>query len=252
MFALRKEALYTVALGFVMKKLAALTLAAAGGVFTYSLLAADFWQAKLFTDWSDKEVLKVGENSPWAKQVSIAMGGEGGGRGEEGGSGKGSRKGGGGGNNTLADDIGPGGGGGITLTVRWQSALPVKQALVRMKYGKEAGTSAEAKQILDAQEPDYVIVVAGLNRGLVRGDADEVKKTLMNATQLVIKGKEPIKPKDFRLIGQGRMDAIFAFPKTNPITESDKDVEFQCKIGSINLKQKFQLKDMLFNGKLEL
>ena len=148
--------------------------------------------------------------------------------------------------------LGAGGGASVSFTIRWQSALPVKQALVKMKYGKEAGTSPEAKQILAAAEPEYVVVVAGLNRGMVRGDADKVKEAMMAATELVVKGKEPIKPDNFRLVGQGKMDAIFAFPKTNPITEDDKEVEFICKIGTMSLKQKFRLKDMVFNGKLEL
>jgi hypothetical protein len=236
-----------------MKKLATLTLAlGATFVFAISLWGADFWQAKLFTDWSDKEVAKLSADSPWAKQVTISMGGGGGG-GETGGKGGRSK---GGSANTLADDIGPGAGisGGMSqnLTVRWQSALPIKQALLKMKYGAEVGTSPEAKQILANSEPDYVVVVAGLNRGMVRGEAEQIKQAMMGATELVIKGKEPIKPKDFRLVGQGRIDAIFAFPRTNPIVEDDKEVEFVCKVGTITVKQKFRLKDMLFNGKLEL
>ena len=44
-----------------------------GGV----LLAADFWEKKEFKDWSDKDVGKMMTNSPWAKRVSITMGGPG-------------------------------------------------------------------------------------------------------------------------------------------------------------------------------
>jgi hypothetical protein len=241
-----------------MKKVAALTF-----VFAICLYAADFWQAKLFTDWNDKELQRMSESSPWAKQVSVSMGGGVGttdSSSSKGGRSKGGGGGGGGGSmpNDLAGEGGgslaAGGAGGMSLmfTVRWQSALPVKQALVKMKYGAEAGTSAEAKQILGATEPDYVIVVAGLNRNMVRGEADKVKEAMMAATELIVKGKEPIKPRDFRMVGQGRVDAIFAFPRTNPIVEDDKDVEFSCKVGGITLKQKFRLKDMLFNGKLEL
>jgi hypothetical protein len=234
-----------------MKKLVTFTLALGVTlVFVISLWAADFWQAKLYTDWNDKEVAKLSSDSPWAKQFTISMGGGGGG-GDTGG--KRGKK---GGDSTLADDTGPGagiaGGMAVNLTVRWQSALPIKQALLKMKFGAEVGTSPEAKQILANNEPDYVIVVAGLNRGMVRGDADQIKQALLGATELVIKGKESIKPKDFRIVGQGRIDAIFGFPKTNPIVEDDKEVEFVCKVGTITVKQKFRLKDMLYNGKLEL
>jgi hypothetical protein len=121
-----------------------------------------------------------------------------------------------------------------------------------MSFKGDAATSPEAKQRLEANEPDYVIVVSGLNRGMVVGSPDEVKQAMMAATELVIKGKEPIKPKDFRIVGQGRMDAVFAFPKGNGITEDDKEIEFQCKVGTISIRQRFRLKDMMFNGKLEL
>jgi len=217
-------------------------------IFAACLWAADFWQSKPYTEWSDKDVTKMTTNSPWAKEFSVEMpGGAGGG----GGGGKKGRDGG----QTGAAEAG-GGMPGLTLTIRWVSALPVKQALVRMNFKGDAANSADVKKALEADEPDYVIVVAGLNRAMVRGSADELKQAMMAATELVIKGKEPIKAKDFRIVGQGRVDAVFAFPKINPITEDDKEVEFQCKVGTagatIVIKERFRLKDMMFNGKLEL
>jgi hypothetical protein len=217
-------------------------------IFSVCLWAADFWQTKPFTEWADKDLTKMISNSPWAKEFSVEMAG-----GAAGGGG-GGKKGGGGtrdGGQTGAADAG-GGAPSITLTIRWASALPVKQALVRMSFKGDAATSPEAKQRLEANEPDYVIVVSGLNRGMVLGSADELKQAMMGATALVIKGKEPIKAKDFRIVGQGKMDAVFAFPKANPITEDDKEVEFQSKVGMNIIRQRFRLKDMMFNGKLEL
>ena len=68
----------------------------------------------------------------------------------------------------------PAGTGGLapTLFARWQSALPVKQAFVRLKFGAQAATSPEAKQLLEREEPDYVIVVSGPLRSLLRGDSE--------------------------------------------------------------------------------
>ena len=174
-----------------------------------------------------------------------AMGGAGGGGGKS--------KGGGGrdGGQTGGGEAG-GGMPSLTLTVRFVSALPVKQALVRTNFKGDAANSADVKSSLDANEPDYVIAIAGLSRGMVRGASDELKQNMMAATELVIKGKEPIKPKDFKIIGQGSVSAVFFFPKTNAITEDDKEVEFQSKVGTIAIKQRFRLKDMVFNGKLEM
>ena len=44
----------------------------------------------------------------------------------------------------------------------------------------------------------------------------------------------------------------FGFPKDDPISVSDKDVEFFTKLGQFEIKKKFSLKDMTFHGQLEL
>src|SRR5436190_34514 len=67
-----------------MKKLAAFLL-----VFALSLWAADFWLSKPFTDWNDKDVDKMLHNSPWAKQIGVAVSSGGGGGMNSGGRGKG-------------------------------------------------------------------------------------------------------------------------------------------------------------------
>lgn len=42
--------------------------------------AGDFWEDKQFTEWTEKDVEKMMTNSPWAKQVNVALsiGGRGG------------------------------------------------------------------------------------------------------------------------------------------------------------------------------
>ena len=43
---------------------------------------------------------------------------------------------------------------------------------------------------------------------------------------------------------------ILFFPRTNPLTVEDNEVEFAFKLGNLNIKKKFKLKDMMFDGKL--
>ena len=141
------------------------------------------------------------------------------------------------------------GGQAPVVTVIWQSALPIKQASVKRKYGSEAGTSEEGKKYLDREEANYVVILSvppGMGRG---GDMSRLKDALKENTTLNVKGKDPIKPGQVEL-ANGM--AIFAFPKTNPITLDDKEVEFSTKLGPASVRQKFELKHMVFNGKLEL
>src|SRR5580700_3152613 len=105
--------------------------------------AADFWTTKPFTEWNEKEVQKILSDSPWTGRVTVtggvgagiaeAGGGRGGGRGGGGGGGRGGPQ----GDAASADpgiDGGGGGlgaGGGVSVTLIWQTALPVRQALVK-------------------------------------------------------------------------------------------------------------------------
>jgi hypothetical protein len=230
-----------------MKKLA-------GAMLVYAVLlhAADFW-TNIFTEWTDKDVHKMMESSPWAKKLDIATG--------EGGAGVGAgdrfRAGGIGGTRTPGSNsssVGSDSGQDtIPLYIRWQSALPVKQAAMRMKYDAEVGTSPEAQAILGSTEPNYLIAVEGLTRKITGGgDGDALKKELIDQTALVIKGRNPIAPVDCSISGQEKITAVFVFPKTAPIVLEDKEVEFQSKIGTHTVKQKFHLKEMMYFDRLAL
>jgi hypothetical protein len=252
-----------------MKKIRPLPLILAIGVCSISLFAADFWQSKPYTEWSDKEVQKLLSNSPWSKEVVVSLGGAGGG------TGKGSRRGGGGGGgggDASFDGPAMGSGGGnagtggrqnvsevgggapsggspsMNLVVSWRTALPLRQAIAKQKFGAEAGTSPEAKKVIEEPQKYYVIVISGLPARMGRG-GPEMKEMLLKNTSLNIKGKEPIVPSDLQSSGT---TALFLFPKTVAIDMDDKEVEFSTRLGQTIVKTKFKLKDMVFDGKLDL
>ena len=250
-------------------------LAVAAIAVSVCAFAADFWISKPFTEWSEKDAQKMLENSPWAKTVSIALKGApnmdtsrtgGSGRGSmgeigstqpasedpmagPGGGGRGGRNRGGGG-----DSMGEGPAATATVVVRWASALPVRQAMMKLKYGAEAGTSPEAKKFLEAQENIYAVVISGAGRGMMgMGTGESIKKELLERTALLVKGKEDIKAVDLQMARGARgNDLVFLFPRKVELTMEDKEVEFATKLESMSLKQKFRLKDMMFDGKLTL
>lgn len=232
---------------------------------TVTLWAADFWQAKPFTEWNEKDVQKMMESSPWSKPFSVALASTTPDN-TRGGKRAGSTTGG----SQMSGPAGtsePGGLGRyagskgdpagpvptINLVVRWQSAMPVREAVVKAKFGNEAGTSAEAKKALEEPIEHYILAIGGVPKGALQGDSEELKKLMLSQGVLLIKGKDPIRPVDFMTQGKGgTAEVLFAFPKTKPITEEDKEVEFVVRIGDYSIKQRFRLKDMLFNGKLDL
>jgi hypothetical protein len=140
-----------------------------------------------------------------------------------------------------------------TIVARWQSALPVRQAFVRLKFGAEAATSPDARQTLEREQTEYAIVVSGPLRALLHGDAETVKKTLMAESSLAAKGKDAVKPSDIQMaLDKASSDMLFHFPRATPFTVDDKEVEFSTKFGDLTLRYKFRLKDMVYNGKLEM
>jgi hypothetical protein len=238
------------------------------GAAAWPAPAADFWETKKYTDWTDKEVEKILKNSPWAQRVDLPMArGMGGGPGMGGPGGR--LPGGGGPADEGGGAGGPGGGPGgaaggpggigyepppmIPLYLRWMSALPVKQAIARMRFGAEAATSPEATQLLSRDEPAYVVAVEGLPVRALGGPLEQLK----DKAQLRVKGAEPIAPANVQgRQQQGVAEVYFYFPKSGPggreITLEDKEVEFLLKLRLGDVRRKFQLKKMVYNGKLEI
>jgi len=205
------------------------------------LFAADFWQSKPFADWSDKDVQRMLLNSPWSKLCVIESGAQT--------SSTQMRHG------NRAGAMNPEAGiSSLNLIIRWESAMPVRQAMVKKKFGAEAKTSFEARSTLEAPAEFYIVSVNGVPRADLPHDTEGIKKQMLSQAMLLIKGKDPIKATDFMMRPEGdqNSEGLFAFPKSAPIVEDDKEVEFVARIGELSVRQRFRLKDMLLNGKLEL
>ncbi len=82
----------------------------------------------------------------------------------------------------------------------------------------------------------------------------EMGERLKETTMLERKGRDPINPTK---VTGGRAEGttmwIFFFPHgSQPIDADDKEVTFKTKIGALEVKAKFALKDMKYQGQLAL
>ena len=270
-----------------------LQIGIAGSACALMLFASDFWKSKDASLWTSEEINKMLSDSPWAKAKTVqpqqqqmqrrGMGRRGG-FGFPGG-GIGGYPGGGGGY--------PGGGGGgypgrggnngdqsqnepMNLTIRWASAAPIQQALMRQN-----STSDELKALQESSQKYYVISVLGLrmprasqrrsstvdadnpddndngrndnDRGDNRRQNDALRSQLLDAAQLAPKGKASIYAQDVQIQGPGGIDGVrFLFPRTTPIAAGDKEVDFILDIRRVKVEEKFKLGDMQYEGKLAL
>ncbi|MCX7604178.1 MAG: hypothetical protein N2036_08890 [Bryobacteraceae bacterium] len=176
----------------------------------------------------------------------------------------------------------------ITFQIRWQSAKPIKLATVRARMGAEADSSPQAREFVEREEPDYVIAVigppmgppegemrpggmggpapggepkpepgkggpAGGGRERRGGDPEQWMAALKENTWLAWKEHEKLHPSSVTLPPGGpRGVLIFRFPKDHPIELEDREVEFCMRRGPMEVKKKFRLKDMVYEGKLSL
>ena len=158
----------------------------------------------------------------------------------------------------------------MNVTVRWESAVPVQQALQR-----QGSLSAdEGKTLADASQKDYIITVVGFRApsrrsrsgGIDPSDSsdqdrdrdsksssDQLRSRYLDAARLVPRGKSPIFAEDVQFEGpNGAGEIRFLFPKTKAISGDDKEVVFEFESQGVKLEHKFRLSDMNYQGKLAL
>ena len=143
---------------------------------------------------------------------------------------------------------------GVPVIVRWQSALPLRQAQMLGKYGDNVAISPEAQKFLTDEPSIYVIAVSGLAGSIVSaGGGDQAKQSIVEKSTLTVRGKKPLHPiaVDFLAVGS-TVDVLIGFPRAMRITLEDQEVELASEIGRATVRYKFKLKDMVVRGKLEL
>jgi hypothetical protein len=125
-----------------------------------------------------------------------------------------------------------------------------------------ATLTPQAKEYLDRPEPAYVVGVAAAKQffGPVTTDAELLK----SYATLAIKGQPARKPVAVSLQDdQTGISINYQFSRDNPITLDDKDVEFIFEMPraaaegekapkALTINRKFALKNMVFEGKLDL
>ena len=204
------------------------------------LPGASFWDKKDFTEWSDSQVRKMLAKSPWAAEVLVTLNFQ----------------------SQDRSDPGPRAGGArydsprhlderlrrgedvdpemdlsapvAKLTVRWQSALPIRQALVRARVAEktdprndpkavESPLNEDTQRFLARQETHYLVVIERLPPGIALAP-EHIKRALLRREgkdQIVAEALAIQQRKSFQESGR----VSIRFPRTDKITLEDKVVE---------------------------
>ena len=210
------------------------------------------WKNKQYPDWTENDAKEVMTNSPWAKTVvvtpvkangreeqpgsrrgRIGIGGFGIGRSRPGGAGQQ-----GGDDGGKAASPQP-----VTLTLRWESALPMREAELK---ARDIGAP-------DVGDDYYAIAVYGIPRGVVTDDSKERQGELKKLAILKREGKKDLRPArvDILLRESGPV-VVYLFAKSAEFNWRDHGITFEAQISRLKFSQAFSTDDMTFHGKLEL
>jgi hypothetical protein len=130
-----------------------------------------------------------------------------------------------------------------TLTLRWESALPMRGAQL-----KSGNVNAPA-----VDDDHWAIAVYGLPDRLLGEDPAVFTARLKPEGSLKREGKKNISAETITLLPRDNGSiVVFYFPKKQEISLKDKDIDFSGRVGPIEFEQSFPIADMVFAGKLEL
>jgi len=192
------------------------------------LFAAEFWNAKDPSTWTEEEIVMLMSKSPWVREAvpNIRNADD-----PTGGS--------------VLGESGRGAGGRratLRVIVRWESAQPILDAL-------RAPLPADF-------EGHYAVSVTNLPFADVRragrgGETtpDDPLDRIQSGATLQVKGKDPA---EAGIARRSRIGSIlFGFSKDQlRLTPSDGDIVFALNTQQLTLKTKFDAKEMIYHGKL--
>lgn len=205
-----------------------------------ALAAGEPWKEKPYTEWSQKEVDQISQDSPWSRMMTLPGGrapGEAGiARSEVSGT-----------RSTSGDESQ-----GVTpqaaFLVQWASALTLREARVRRQQLRGLSNPEEATRLLSGVPPHYVIVVVGSD---MRGFQSQTEEGVKGSSYLELKqSKQRIVPEIVRLVRQGDkvVEADLFFPREREgklaIGPEEKGVKFACKVGTLSITADFDLRKM--------
>jgi len=130
------------------------------------------------------------------------------------------------------------------LTLRWESAMPVREAELKAR-------DVNAPTLED--DAHYAIAVYGVPVTMINGDTKRLEDECKKNASLKREGKKDIKPTGVEVLR--REDGpvvVFLFPRSKEITKDDRRIEFDAQINKLSLTESFYLEDMTFQGKTEL
>lgn len=144
----------------------------------------------------------------------------------------------------------------IPLTVRWETAMPVKRAWSRIRESGRVRSKTGDGEWVGKDSSHVVVSVSGLPPRMIPVEAAEKDRFLDGVrSQSYLKAGKRARwlPAGARLGKQQRWVALYLlFPRerAREVELRDKTIQFVTKISDQKISRKFKLKDMVLEGKV--
>lgn len=141
----------------------------------------------------------------------------------------------------------------IYLTTRWASALPIRRAQALQQYGPARLQTPDALDLLNTQPTNYILQIAGFPTTVIGQSSAKFAEVLKKSARLTIPGRKPMSPTDAEMPAPGmHLMATLTFPRLENLTPAEGHIELTAVTRAFKLHHRFKLKDMIYNGALEL
>ncbi len=216
------------------------------------LMISAQWNKKPYAEWSEKEAMKLLNDSPWGQTQALTDTSQMTGQARADSS------------QSRVQEVF-----NVNFRIRFLSAKPVRQALIHLIEIKNKGKindelAARLKAFAAADFPDYVIIT-------VSADSDKASRLLQQSTQsfyvltttdlknntYLLAGGQRVFIKEYQPPGNDGFGARFIFPRMVDgkafVTPESGDVLFHSdpRSAPVALNMRYKIKEMSYEGKLE-
>lgn len=221
----------------------ALKIGLAGGLAPLCSWAKEFWNEKQPADWTAGEVALLLNKSPWAKDAVISY--YGGQNGPLSNSLPGERP---RGSRNASSGTSPSATSPVEwkAVIRWQSALPLRQAL-KINPSPDIEKFYILNMVGDVPSVGATPDEDATQRAARFDALKQVTKLEHKGDEILLSRVEVAPRNDLTLAG-----TLFYFSRGLALRLEDKQVTFSTKLGPIDMKCKFTLREMMYRGNLEL
>ncbi len=220
--------------------------------FVCPLITSAQWNKKPYTEWSEKDALKILNESPWGQtQVYSDL------------------------SNTFGTGPGQSRRSGdynayfMNIRLRFLSSKPIREAFSRLitlkqKDAMNPQLAAQLKAFATQDLPDYIIVAVDADATEAKNEIREFRALLdtrttvdlKNNTYLTIHGGERVYIAEYQSPKKDGLGAKFIFPRNvngKPvITPENEEIQFYSEFSEkYKLSMRYKVKDMMYGGKLE-